>query len=97
MPADWLNQAMGPLGALVLTLAGLLWVVRQWRADVKTLAEKLETEHEARLEDARANTQAMLELNDRAHATVRDLADIADRLQRSSLRPPPTTGPRPPG
>lgn len=98
MPADWQTQVMGPLGALVLALAGLLWVVRQWRSDVKALATKLEEEHQARLEDARANTQAMLDLNDRAHETVRQLGEIADRLQKQSLRPPPlTTGTRPPG
>jgi hypothetical protein len=88
MTEEILAQALGPVGALVLALAGLLWVVRQWRADVRTLAAKLELEHKSRLEDARKNTQAMLELNDRTHATVAELAAIADRLQRASSRPP---------
>ena len=93
-----LQQALGPFGALALALAGLLWVVRQWRADVRTLATKLEQEHQARLEDAKTATEAMLELNDRAHQTVAQLAEIAERLRRtaSSLPPPATTGARQP-
>lgn len=50
----------------------------QWQAEFKT-------EHEARLAEAKANTQAMLDLNNEANGLVKSLASIAEALTGKTL------------
>ena len=72
-----LELAIGPYGALALTIAGLVYVVRQWHACRAALLK----ETAARLEDSKCATDALLALNDKIHHTIADLAKIARQIK----------------
>lgn len=61
------------------------WTLRtQARSELdrQNLLTKLEAEHSARLEDAKANTKAMLDLSNQVHQTVDRLSEVAEKLSR---------------
>lgn len=103
MNPEWLQLALGPLGALVIALGVGVGVARELRrkhageiSRLETLlAERtrecaelralLQTEHAARLEDAKATTGTLLALNDRIHRTL----DNLEALTRGTRPPTP--------
>jgi CHAD domain-containing protein len=95
MDSEILNKILGPVGALVLAIVCLRWVVKQWREEVKLLRANLSAEHQARLKDAKAATETLLHLNDRLHHTIAQLSEIASSIRKSSrsTHPPPSAAP----
>lgn len=92
--AEILDRVMGPFGALVLAVGALVWAVRTWRADVKRLTELVQSEQEARIADAKQNTEALQALNDRAHESIRKLWEMW-RASTGKTVPPPNASDKP--
>lgn len=99
-----LNQIVGPYGALVLALIALVWVTRQWRAEVKTLRDKLEAAQNAHLADLMTLRAQLKQQGDQHLADTRQntetLLMVQERtreamqkvwqlLRNGTLRPPP--------
>lgn len=72
---NYLIEHGGLWGLMVLGLLGLLARIERERS---RLTMKIEAEHQARLEDAKANTKALLETAERTHQALERLADIAE-------------------
>jgi hypothetical protein len=74
LPA-FLIERGGLWGLIVL---GLLFQLRRLEAERARLTAKLEAEHLSRLEDAKANTHALLATAERTHVALEKLADLAE-------------------
>lgn len=90
MEDSWLPLLVGPYGVVVVLVIA---VIHLWRQN-RELVQKLEAEHQARLEDAKANAAAMNGWNEELQRSVDQLGSIAVAL--TAQRPPTTTGTRTP-
>ena len=82
-----LDLAIGPYGALSLTLAAVVYLAVQWQKCRAALAREMA----ARLEDSKCTTDTLLALNDKIHKTIAQLGTIARQLkaERSATSIPP--------
>lgn len=70
----------GPLGAIVIALG-----VAYWR-QTKSFQEDLKAVHDARVAEAQAVTETLLELTDKWHVAINELS-LAVREMKVSYRP----------
>ena len=76
----------GSNGAVVLLLVALVYLHKQNEKRQDDLMAKLENERALRLADAKSNSVALLEMQDRVHTTIEDLDRLNESLKRTDHR-----------
>jgi hypothetical protein len=90
-PIADLFVSQGPMGTIVIMcLAALRYYVglneklrTQFDEETKALRKQIDDEKAARLADANAARDMLLQMGEKVHNTTDDLAKIADRLEKT--------------